>query len=66
MNITVIRQLRRIESIRLSPLLVHFDDAVSGISSIKAYGLEDWFIQLSDKLTDESQRPVYLGWITRN
>jgi len=55
------RQLKRIETVRRSPIYTHFDESISGVASIRAYHKEDEFINKCDRLIDESQRPWYLA-----
>ena len=59
MYIRTARQLRRIDSVKRSPIFVLFDETVTGISSIKAYGRVDEFIDKCERLTDESQMVWY-------
>ena len=54
------RQLKRIDNMRKSPIFAHFDESIIGASSIRAYGKQDDFITKCEKLVDESQQPFYL------
>ena len=58
--ITTARQLKRIDSVRRSPIYIHFDESVVGTSSIRAYRREEQFIAKMDKYIDNSQKPWYL------
>ena len=60
MYIIAARQLKRIESVRRSPIYTHFDESISGASSIRAYRKENSFVAKCDRLIDESQRPWFL------
>ena len=48
------RQLRRLESSTRSPIYSWFGEAVSGISTVKAYGLQDKFISEIEKKVDKN------------
>ena len=58
--ITTARQLKRIDSVRRSPIYIHFDESVVGTSSIRAYRREEQFIAKMDKYIDNSQKPWYM------
>ena len=51
--------MKRIESIKRSPVYVHFDETLSGASSIRAYCQQDSFIAKNDRLVDENQMAWY-------
>lgn len=48
-------QLRRIRSVRTSPIYSHFGESVSGASSIRAYRVSREFTRESDRLVDHFQ-----------
>jgi ABC-type multidrug transport system fused ATPase/permease subunit len=50
------RQIKRIDSIRRSPMYAFFSETLNGTSSIRAYSQEQRFIDHSDLLLDNSQR----------
>ncbi|CAH1784702.1 unnamed protein product [Owenia fusiformis] len=50
------RQLKRIESVRRSPIFSHFSETLTGVSSIRAYNRSEDFVIKSEKLLDNSQR----------
>ncbi|KAI0214568.1 Multidrug resistance-associated protein 1 [Lamellibrachia satsuma] len=69
--ISAVRQLKRIDSVRKSPLYSHFDESVAGIVSIRAYRQVTFFVNQCDRLINESQRawyliPVVLRWLGVN
>lgn len=53
------RQLQRIESISLSPIYNHFNETITGQSSIRAYGEVNRFISESDSRVDHNQAMRY-------
>ena len=59
------RQLRRIESVKRSPIYGHFSETISGVSSIRAYKRQNSFTEKSDFMIDENNMAYYPG-ITAN
>ncbi|CAG2112465.1 unnamed protein product, partial [Medioppia subpectinata] len=53
------RQLKRLESITRSPIYSHFGETVNGVSTIRAYGVNDRFIRESDARVDRNQMCYY-------
>ena len=53
------RQLKRIESVNLSPIYSHFDESVQGAATIRAYNKEKQFIGESLRLVDKHQQAYY-------
>ncbi|CAF1923142.1 unnamed protein product [Rotaria magnacalcarata] len=49
------RQLRRLDSTTRSPVYSNFGETVQGLSSIRAYNVQQRFIDLSDHLLDKNQ-----------
>ncbi|XP_060645841.1 multidrug resistance-associated protein 1 isoform X12 [Drosophila nasuta] len=49
------RQLMRLESVSRSPIYSHFGETVTGVSTIRAYTVEDRFIEESDNKVDKNQ-----------
>ena len=49
------RQLRRLDSITRSPIYSNFGETVQGLSSIRAYKVQQRFIDISDQLIDKNQ-----------
>ena len=58
--VKAMRQWKRINSVRQSPIYSHFDESVVGSTSIRAYRRQGEFIAKCDRLIDESQRPYFL------
>ncbi|ESN92614.1 hypothetical protein HELRODRAFT_95925 [Helobdella robusta] len=50
------RQIKRLDSIRKSPMYANFSETLSGSTTIRAYRHQDRFVSQSDFLLDESQR----------
>ncbi|GAB1607734.1 resistance-associated 1-like [Argonauta hians] len=49
------RQLKRLESTSRSPIYTHFSETISGCSVIRAYSIENDFIEESRSLVDNNQ-----------
>ncbi|KRF85625.1 multidrug resistance-associated protein 1 isoform X7 [Drosophila virilis] len=49
------RQLMRLESVSRSPIYSHFGETVTGVSTIRAYTVQDRFIEESDNKVDKNQ-----------
>ena len=49
------RQLKRLESVSRSPIYSHFGETITGAPTIRAFGKENNFIQLSDQKVDYNQ-----------
>ncbi|XP_065205465.1 multidrug resistance-associated protein 1-like [Planococcus citri] len=58
------RQLKRLESISRSPLCSHFVESVVGAQSIRAYGLSEKFIKLSEEKVDDNHKSYYLNLVS--
>ncbi|CAL1548852.1 unnamed protein product, partial [Lymnaea stagnalis] len=48
------RQLRRLDSTTRSPILAHFSETLTGASSIRAYGVQESFIQVTKSRVDNN------------
>lgn len=59
------RQLKRIDSVRRSPIYANFSETLNGVSSICAYRQQDRFIHKADELLDNSQK-VWFAVFTSN
>ncbi|XP_043579583.1 multidrug resistance-associated protein 1 isoform X3 [Bombus pyrosoma] len=53
------RQLKRLESVSRSPIYSHFSETVSGAQMIRAFGVQDRFIQESESKVDFNQMCYY-------
>lgn len=67
--ISTSRQLKRLESTTRSPIYSHFQETVSGASSIRAYNVKDKFIQECCDRVDANHRIYYpninaVRWLT--
>lgn len=63
------RQLKRLESITRSPVYSHFQETVSGATSIRAYQVKDRFLEECWKRVDLNNRVYYpticsVRWLT--
>ena len=55
-----VRQWKRIDSVRRSPIYMHIDESMNGAASIRAFRRGNQYIDKSDRLIDESQRPWFM------
>ncbi|KAK8759789.1 hypothetical protein V5799_028947 [Amblyomma americanum] len=53
------RQLKRLDSVTRSPIYTHFSETLSGVSTIRAYGAQERFVQESHQLIDRNQMCYY-------
>ncbi|KAJ1974317.1 Transporter of the ATP-binding cassette (ABC), partial [Dimargaris xerosporica] len=60
--LSLFRELKRIESIRLAPLLSLFSELTGGITTIRAYGVQSRYIATALRKVDDYNRPFYLLW----
>ena len=54
------RQLKRIESVKRSPVFASYSETLSGLRSIRAYHQQDRFIENADWLLDNSVKSYFL------
>ncbi|VDO90467.1 unnamed protein product, partial [Schistosoma margrebowiei] len=57
--VTTSRQLKRLESISLSPIFSHFSETLSGVDSIRAYKLIEIYKTISSTRQDLNNSAVY-------
>ncbi|XP_067949296.1 multidrug resistance-associated protein 1-like [Watersipora subatra] len=55
-------QLKRWESVTRSPIYTHFNETVAGAESIRAFGVQDRFIQESENKVEENIIFCHTGW----
>ncbi|KAJ3219439.1 Multidrug resistance-associated protein 1 [Dinochytrium kinnereticum] len=55
-----VRELKRLDSNERSPLYAHISETLSGVSSVRAFMVEDKFIAKQRRLLDFSNSPSYL------
>jgi ATP-binding cassette subfamily C (CFTR/MRP) protein 1 len=54
------RELKRLDSISRSPLYAHFSETLTGLSTIRAFGVTDQFSRTNIEKLDENGRAYYL------
>ncbi len=59
MYITAVRQMKRIDSIRKSPIYTNFDETLVGVTSVRAFQQQERFIDKNDQLMNESNMAWY-------
>ncbi|XP_022257321.1 multidrug resistance-associated protein 1-like [Limulus polyphemus] len=59
--ISASRQMKRLESVTRSPIYNNFSETISGASSIRAYGVQKYFIERCDERIDVNQNCYFLG-----
>lgn len=57
------REVKRVEALTRSPLFAHFSESINGISTIRAYKLEQQFIKHNEKLIDTNMRTWFVQWM---
>ncbi|XP_075210358.1 multidrug resistance-associated protein 1-like [Lycorma delicatula] len=57
--VTISRQLKRLESINRSPIYSHFEESLSGASSIRAYGVQKRFIEENHEIMERNIICIY-------
>ena len=53
------RQLKRLESVSRSPIYSHFGETLIGVSTIRAFRLQEHFLRESERRVDENQVCYY-------
>jgi ATP-binding cassette subfamily C (CFTR/MRP) protein 1 len=54
------RELKRLDSITRSPLFAHFSETLTGLSTIRAYKLQQLFIQTNAERMEAQNRPHFI------
>ncbi|KAJ2894628.1 hypothetical protein IWW38_002516 [Coemansia aciculifera] len=62
--LNTLRELRRIESTSMSPLLSLFGELILGVSTIRAFGAKHYYIKEALNRIDAHNRPFYMVWAT--
>lgn len=62
-HVTTSRQIMRLESVTRSPIYSHFEESITGQSTIRAFGEEERFIIESEHKVDFNQKFVYANII---
>ncbi|VDP68738.1 unnamed protein product [Schistosoma mattheei] len=63
--VTTSRQLKRLESISLSPIFSHFSETLSGVDSIRAYKLIEIYKTISSTRQDLNNSAIYASIISQ-
>ncbi|PWY82697.1 ATP-binding cassette transporter [Aspergillus eucalypticola CBS 122712] len=63
------RQVRLLDLEAKAPLYTHFTEAVHGVTTLRAFGMQHWFQEKMHMLLNNSQRPFYMlyciqQWLT--
>jgi ABC-type multidrug transport system fused ATPase/permease subunit len=53
--VATLRQLRRLESVSRSPIYSHFSETLAGVTTIRAYAVQDRFMEESEARVDQNQ-----------
>jgi len=56
----VSRDLQRLESISRSPIFAQFSETLSGVSTLRAFDMQDRFISTNEERLDSSNRSFYI------
>jgi len=54
------RELKRLDSISRSPLYAHFGETIVGLSTIRAYGMTEQFIEICEEKLDNTNGPNFV------
>lgn len=57
------REIKRLDSISKSPIYQHFGETLSGVSTIRAYGVGNRFISDNLNKVDNNNRPFFFLWV---
>ncbi|KAF9104293.1 hypothetical protein BGX29_002146, partial [Mortierella sp. GBA35] len=62
--VPISRDLKRLNSVSLSPILNHFNETLNGLTTIRAYGFEHRFQARNLNNLDDNNRAYYWLWST--
>lgn len=57
------RELKRYDSITKSPIHQHFSESLTGVATIRAYGVETRFMKQNLSAIDNNNRPFFYMWV---
>jgi ATP-binding cassette, subfamily C (CFTR/MRP), member 1 len=57
--VSAMRQLRRLNSTTRSPIFSHFGETLNGVSTVRAYNVQDKFIEVMNNKIDENLSYYY-------
>ncbi|KAJ2101693.1 hypothetical protein IW146_009275, partial [Coemansia sp. RSA 922] len=63
--VSVSRELKRLESTSMSPLLSLFGELILGVSTIRAFGAKHFYIKEALNRINAHNRALYMTWATR-
>lgn len=58
------RELKRLNSVSRSPIYSHFTESLIGVTTIRAYGVQDQFMRTVYEKIDSYIAPFYLLWMS--
>lgn len=61
--LTLSRELKRYESVTKSPIHQHFSESLTGVATIRAYGVESRFMKQNLEHIDNNNRPFFYLWV---
>lgn len=61
--LTLSRELKRFDSITKSPIHQHFSESLTGVATIRAYGVENRFMKQNLTAIDTNNRPFFYMWV---
>lgn len=57
------RELKRFESVTKSPIHQHFSESLTGVATIRAYGVETRYMKENLAAVDTNNRPFFYLWV---
>jgi ABC-type multidrug transport system fused ATPase/permease subunit len=58
------RDMKRLNSVSRSPIYVQFSESVNGVSTIRAFGAQNRFVNVNMEKIDDNNRPFLWMWAT--